>query len=327
MEKVAIVNAKSFGREFPEFLDELKEKVGYVEKFIFSQDASQQELIDKLKDFHYIILGNDPTFKEEFFENCPDLKLIARHGLGFNNVDLEAAKKHNVYVTKEENIIEQDAVAEHAVSLLNVLAKNINIANQMVHQGEWGVRRERLMGYQIRGKVTGVIGYGNIGRRFGEIMKYGYKNRILAYDPYLPSEKAEEYGIELVSLDELLANSDFISMHCNLTDENKKMINQDTLKKVKKGAILINCARGALVDDEAVLETVESRDLFGYGADVCSQEPIHPDNPLLNHDHIVLTPHVSVYNLTCTENMNRKVMEDIYLVMEGKKPNVIVNGL
>lgn len=327
MEKVAIVNVKSFGREFPEFIDELKEKIGYVEKFVFSQDASQEELIEKLKGFQYIILGTDPTFKAEFFENSPDVKLIARHGLGFNNVDLESAKKHNVYVTKEENIIEQDAVAEHAVALLNTVAKNINIANTMVHEGQWTVHRERLMGYQLRNKVTGVIGYGNIGRRFGEIMKYGYKNRILAYDPYLPQEKADEYGIELVGLDELLANSDFISMHCNLTEENKQMINSQTLKKVKKGAVLINCARGALVDDEAIVQAVENRDLFGYGADVCSQEPIHADNPLLNHDHIVLTPHVSVYNLTCTENMNRKVMEDIYLVAAGKKPNVIVNGL
>lgn len=327
MEKVAIVNVKSFGREFPEFISELEEKIGYVEKFMFPQDASQEELAEKLAGFQYIILGNDPTFKSRFFELNHDVKLIARHGLGFNNVDLESAKKHNVYVTKEENIIEQDAVAEHAVALLNTVAKNIHTANEMVQTGEWGVRRERLMGYQLRDKVTGVIGYGNIGRRFGEIMKYGYKNRILAYDPYLPKEKEEELGIELVSLEDLLKNADFISMHCNLTEENKHMINAETLKMVKKGAVLINCARGALVDDQAVADAVKERTLFGYGADVCSQEPIHADNPLLRQDHIVLTPHVSVYNLTCTRNMNRKVMEDIYLVAEGKKPNVIVNGL
>lgn len=327
MEKVAIVNVKSFGREFPEFITELEEKIGPVKKFMFDQNVSQKELAETLKGYQYIILGNDPTFKKEFFENNTDVKLIARHGLGFNNVDLESAKANNVYVTKEENIIEQDAVAEHAVALLNVVSKNVSIANTMVHNGEWGVRRERLMGYQLRGKITGVIGYGNIGRRFGEIMKYGYKNRILAYDPYLPVEKAKEYGIELVGLEELLAQSDFISIHCNLTAENTHMINEKTLKKVKKGAVLINCARGALVDDYAVAEAVKKGDLFGYGADVCSQEPIHGDNPLLGQDHIVLTPHVSVYNLTCTENMNRKVMEDIYLVAAGKKPNVIVNGL
>ena len=155
----------------------------------------------------------------------------------------------------------------------------------------------------------------------------GMKQAVIKARRKPEKEKEEELGIELVSLEDLLKNADFISMHCNLTEENKHMINAETFKMVKKGAVLINCARGALVDDQAVADAVKERTLFGYGADVCSQEPIHADNPLLHQDHIVLTPHVSVYNLTCTRNMNRKVMEDIYLVAEGKKPNVIVNGL
>ncbi|MGN1277407.1 MAG: NAD(P)-dependent oxidoreductase [Floccifex sp.] len=327
MSKIAICNVSGFGREFPEFLIELEKKVGPVEKFTFDSNVSQSELADTLKGFTYVILGTHPDFKEEFFEKNQDVKLIARHGLGFNNIDIEAAKKHNVFVTKESNVIEQDAVAEHAVALLHAVSKNLVIANQMVHDNEWKVSRQRCMGYQIRNKVTGIIGYGNIGRRVGEIMKYGYKNRIVAYDPYLPEEKATEYGIELMSLEQVFEQADFISIHCNLTTQNQKMINADVLKHAKPSLILINCARGGLVDEQAIAQAVSSQQIFGYGADATANEPIEMDNPLLKLDHVILSPHVGVYNYTCTENMNRKVMEDIYLMEKGQRPKEIINGL
>lgn len=326
-ERIAIVNVKSFGREFPEFLSELEEKVGPVQKFMFPQDESPTKLAEALQGYQYVILGNAPTFSRAFFEQNHDVKLIARHGLGFNNVDLEAAREHGVYVTKEENIIEQDAVAEQAVALLNAVAKNVVKANDMVHHGEWGVRRERLVGFQLREMTTGIIGYGNIGRRFGEIMKYGYKNKILAYDPFLSEEAAKEAGVTLCSLEELLAQSDFISLHANLTEESRHLINEKTIAYMKPTAVLINAARGELVDEKAVAKAIREKRIFGYGADVAAYEPIEEDNELLKLDHVVITPHVAVYNLTCTRNMNRKVMEDIYLVAKGERPNVIVNGL
>lgn len=325
-EKIAIVNVNSYGRDFPEFLDKLNE-IGEVKKFFFDQNATSKELAQALDGYKYIILGTHPTFKKEFFELNHSVKLIARHGLGFNNIDLAAAKEHGVFVTREEGVIEQDAVAETAVSLIHAVARCVVVANKMVHDGEWKKDRERVMGYQLRNKTTGIIGYGNIGRRVGEIMKYGYKNKILAYDPYLPEEKAKEYGIKLCSLDELLTNSDFVSIHCNLTDENEKMINADNLKLMKKSAILINCARGKLVDEQAIANAVKNRDLFGYGADATASEPINEDNELLALDHVILSPHVGVYTLECTHNMNQKVYDDIVLVHNGKRPNVIINEM
>lgn len=327
MEKVAIVNVNSFGREFPEFLEELKEKVGDVKKFMFPSSISGEELAKALEGYHYVILGNDPTFDKEFFKHNHDVKLIARHGLGFNNVDLEAAKEKGVYVTKEENIIEQDAVAEQAVALLNTVAKNVVKANAKVHNNAWRKDRQELMGFQLRDMTTGIIGYGNIGFRFGEIMQYGYNNRILAYDPYLSNEKADELGVVKCDLDTLFKESDFISLHANLTDDSKHIVNADSFSKMKSTAILINAARGALVDETALINALKEKQIFGYGADVAMHEPIEEDNELLTFDNVVITPHVAVYNLTCTKNMNRKVMEDIYLVQEGKKPKGIVNGL
>lgn len=325
-EKIAIVNVNSYGRDFPEFITKI-EAFGEVKKFMFDQNATPDELVSELDGYTYIILGTHPTFTKEFFEKNNSVRLIARHGLGFNNVDLKAAKEHGVYVTREENVIEQDAVAETAVSLIHAVARCIPVANKMVHDGEWKVNRARLMGYQLRNKTTGIIGYGNIGRRVGEIMKYGYKNKILAYDPYLPVEKAEEYGIELCTLEELLAQSDFISLHCFLTPENEKMINAENIKLMKRSAILINCARGKLVDEEAVAKAVKNRDIFGYGADTTASEPINEDNELLKLDHVILSPHVGVYTLECTHDMNKKVYEDIELVHNGKRPKVIINEM
>lgn len=327
MPKIAICNVSGFGREFPEFLAELEKKVGLVQRFTFDSNISSEELANELKGFTYVILGTHPTFKKDFFELNQDVKLIARHGLGYNNIDIKAAAEHGVIVTKEANVIEQDAVAEYAVALLHAVAKNLITANNMVHNDEWKISRERLMGFQLRGRITGIIGCGNIGRRVAEIMKYGYRNKIIVYDPYLSKEAAGKMGVELVSLENLFEQSDFISIHCNLTNDNQNMINKDILKHAKSSLILINCARGGLVDEEAIAEAIKEKRIFGYGADATKREPINMDNPLLGLDHVVLSPHVGVYNYTCTEMMNRKVMDDIYKMEAGQRPTEIINGL
>ena len=327
MEKIAIVNVKSFGREFPEFLTELEEKVGPVKKITFPSDASGLTVARELAGYKYVILGTAPTFGEEFFENNSDVKLLARHGLGFNNVDLEAAKNHGVYVTKMENLIERDAVAEQAVALFNAVAKHLVKANDMVHNKEWTVNRERLLGLQLSDMTTGVIGFGNIGQRVGEIMRCGYHNKILAYDPFLPKEKAEELGATLCDLETLLRESDFITLHANLTDSSYHIINAETLALMKPTAVLVDTARGQLVDEAALAEALKEKKIYGYGADVTTHEPIEEDNPLLGLENVIITPHVAVYNPVCTKNMNRKVMDDIYRMENGEKPGVIVNGL
>lgn len=327
MEKVAIVNITSFGREFPEHLIELKDKVGYVEKMSIPVETTGIDLAKRLKEFDYVILGNYPKFDKDFFENNSSVKLIARQGLGFNNVDLDEAKKHGVYVTCVPSKTEVNAVAEQAISLLCAVAKNVVKADTKVHNNEWNVNRQEIVGFQFFERTTGVIGCGNIGRRFSQIMKEGFHNRVLGYDPYLPKEVADEYGIELVDLDTLLENSDFISLHANLTEENYHMISYEQIGKMKESTILVNTSRGALVDEKAIYDAIEQKRMYGYGADVVEHEPIQSDSPLLNSKNIVITPHSATYNLTSMKAMNRKVMEDVYLVSKGEKPVNIVNGL
>lgn len=316
MSRIAICNVSSFGNLCPEIIDELELKVGKVSRFQFSSEITTKDLVNSLNGFEYIILGTHPTLDDYFFRNVQGLKLVARHGLGYNNIDIDAAKENGVRVTTISKEIERDAVAEQAMTLLHSVTKNIVLANEMVHTKNWKTERQRLMGLQITNKVTGIIGYGNIGRRVGQIMKYGYGNELIYYDPYV--EGSTE------TLEELFSKSDFIFLHTLLTDQTKGMVNQNLLTYAKENLVLINCARGQLVDEHAIAKAIQEKRIFGYGADATIHEPIEPDNPLLPLQRVTLSPHVGVYTIECTVAMNKKVVQDILAIHLGKEP---VNAL
>lgn len=324
--KIAVVNITSFGREFPEHITELERKVGPVEKMLLPQTMDGASFGKRLEGFDYVLMGNYPTFDKAFFETNTTIKLIARHGIGYNNIDLEAARNAGVIATKMPNIIEVDAVAEQAVTLLLTVAKRVEIAHEMVCNDEWNTRRERIVGHQIYGATTGVVGFGNIGKRFASIMKDGFANKILVHDPYIDDAVIKEAGCIPSTLDEVLSCSDFISLHANLTNETRHLINAMNVHKIKENAILINTGRGGLVDEDAVLKALDDN-VFGYGADVMESEPPKVGTPLLSHPHAIVTPHSAIYNLTCMKNMNRKVMEDVYMVERGEHPLEIIDEL
>ncbi len=320
MENIAVINITSFGREFPEHIEELEKKIGPVTKMQLSAETSGLELAEILADYQYVLLGNYPFFNEDFFRHNTSVKLIARHGIGINNIDVNAAHAYNVVVTNMPNSIEVDAVAEQALSLLSALAKNVLVARQMVASGEWNSHRERIMGVQLSHATTGIIGFGNIGKRFAEIMKYGFNNRILVYDPNISENDITSFGALKCSLNELLENSDFISLHASLNDDTYHLIDYQAISRIRSHTILVNTGRGDLVDEDAIFEAIQNRHLFGYGADVMHIEPAYANHPLLHSDHVIITPHSAIYNLTCMKAMNRKVMDDIYRVSEHKEP-------
>lgn len=320
MEKIAILNVSSIGRDFPEHIEEL-EKIGEVTRYAVAKDAKTKELLELLHDVTYIIMGTSPTLDSEFFDGMKHLKLITRHGIGFNHIDLESAKQHNVYVCNITGRIERDAVAEQASTLLSMAAKKMLLADYMVRNDEWLNNRGRLMGYELTRKVTGVIGCGNIGSRFKEIMEHGYQNKILIYDPY------QRQTSQHVDLETLLRESDFISLHANLTKENYHMIDKEQFAMMKKTVVLVNTARGALINEAALVDALAEKRIGGFGADVLTSEPVEVDNPLLKLENTVFSPHVGVYNYACICNMDLKVMKDIELVHKGQKPVDIVNNL
>lgn len=323
MKKIAVINITSFGREFPQHITELESKVGPVEKMAISADINGIELAKKLEGFTYVLLGNYPKFDEEFFQHNTSVKLIARHGIGFNNVNVECANQHGVMVTRINNEVENDAVAEQAVALLISTAKKVLKANEKTRNGEWNLNRQEIMGFQIREKTVGIIGCGSIGKRFAEIMHFGFKCKILIYDPYLQKEDIT-FAYEDCSLENVLKKSDFISIHCFLNEETYHLISKKELEMMKKEAILINTARGAIINDEDMYDALINQTIFAYGADVATVEPMDKKHPLLSLENALITPHSAIYNYTCMFNMNRKVMKDVYAVEVGKEPSMLI---
>lgn len=323
MNKIAVVNSKSFGVYFPKHLDYLND-LGGVDVLDISSNIPQLKLAEELKQYEFIIASVTPNFEKPFFENSPNLKLIARHGLGFNSIDIDAATDSGVYITKVSGIIEQEAVAELSIALIMALVRKTPQADKSLRTREWGVRSEH-MGIEVKNSTVGVIGFGNIGSRVGEILKYGFKANVIVHDPNLSAEYLESKGVKKVTLDELVTESDIISLNASANESNYQMIGEIEIAKMKDNVLIVNTARGHLVDEKALADALKSNKIGGYGADVFDVEPIEKDNPLLDSPNTVLSQHIGAYTYPSIEGMGDKCVSDVELVMNGKKPNEIVN--
>lgn len=323
--KIAIVNSSSFGKYFNKHIETL-EKIGDVSYFTFKSDECDDVLIDALNNFEYIISSVTPNFTRRFFENCPKLKIISRHGIGYNNIDIQAANDHRVYVTKVDADVEKDAVAENAIALLMALSRRVIEANVAAKTGNWAKRAE-FMGYQLQGKTAGIIGFGNIGSRVASILKNGFNMKVYAYDPNIDIPvKNKINDIEFVDLDTLVARADFISLNAYLDEKSYHMIDQLIIEKMKPQTLIVNTARGALVDDSEIIKAVKERRIEGYATDVVENEPIDETHNLFTHERIVVTPHTSAYTWECLESMGDKCVDDIVKVHYGELPKGLVTN-
>lgn len=324
IKKVAIVNANSYARYFPEFIKKLEQEVGEVKRITVSPDIGAEELAEQLKGYAYLVVGTTPVFSKNFFSKASSVKYIARFGIGYNNVDVPGAREYGVLVSNVPGVLEREDVAEQAVALVMALSKHVVDGSIAVHNNEWNVNRGRFLGNRLQDKTVGVLGYGNIGSAFGRIMARAFGCRILAYDPYLTEEQIRERGAEKMDMDEVLSQSDIISLHINLTPETYHLISKEQLEKMKRSALLINTARGALVDEHAVAKALEEEKLGGYGADVTENEPVEIDNPLLKSARCVITPHLATYNWECNHCMCQAVTDDVIRVSRGELPRVVL---
>ena len=235
-----------------------------------------------------------------------NLKVVGRAGIGTDNVDKEAASKKGVIVmnTPFGNMI---TTAEHAIAMMFAVARQIPEASESTHAGKW--EKSKFMGVELTGKTLGVIGAGNIGGIVCDRAR-GLKMKVIAYDPFLGEEKAEKMGVEKVELDELLTRADFITLHVPLTDQTRNILSREALEKTKKGVRIINCARGGLVDEEALAEMLQSGHVAGAAFDVFSVEPAK-DNPLFNLPNVVCTPHLGAATTEAQENVALQVAEQM----------------
>ena len=239
-------------------------------------------------------------------EAAKNMKVIGRAGIGVDNIDLPTATQKGIVVmnTPFGNSI---TTAEHAIAMMFALARQIPEANASTHDGKW--EKSRFMGVELTGKTLGVIGAGNIGGIVCNRAR-GLHMKVIAYDPYLGEDKADKMGVEKVELEDLLKRADFITLHVPLTDQTRNILSKDNLAKTKKGVRIINCARGGLVDEEALAELLKSGHVAGAAFDVFSVEPA-TENPLFNLPNVVCTPHLGAATTEAQENVALQVAEQM----------------
>ena len=273
----------------------------------------REKLLAAVPEADALLVRSATTVDAEVLAAAPKLKIVARAGVGLDNVDVDAATARGVLVVNAptSNI---HSAAEHALALMLAAARQIAPADASLREHTW--KRSSFSGTEIFGKTVGVVGLGRIGQLVAQrIAAFG--THILAYDPYVSSARAAQLGIELVTLDELLSRSDFISVHLPKTPETAGLIGKEALAKTKPGVIIVNAARGGLVDEEALAEAVSSGHVRGAGLDVFASEPT-TDSPLFDLPQVVVTPHLGASTAEAQDRAGTDVAESVKLALAGE---------
>lgn len=281
------------------------------------------------------IIARLGDFSAEVLASEPGLKVIARHGAGYDNIDIETAKNRGICVTYDP-VSNGNAVAEHVVALILGCAKSIVSMDQETRKGNFRLRNERLT-IETSGKTLGIAGYGRIGKMVARKAGYGLGMKIIAFDPYaLRAEKTDrdtngradresDEGVELTdSLESLLRNSDFVSLHMPLTEQTKKIMGEKQFEWMKPTAYLINGARGELVDEAALIRALQQGKIAGAALDVFEKEPPEQDNPLLQMDQVILSPHNAALTRDAMDSMALTAARAVDAVLRGERPEYCI---
>lgn len=281
---------------------------------------TRESLVEQAGDCDAVIAATDP-YDAETFASLPRLKLVARCGVGIDSVDLAAATAAGVVITNVPDAM-TDAVADYCLGLILSLARHIHSGNECMRQGAWA----EMPGIELRGKTLGLIGLGKIGRAVAERAR-SFGMQLIACDPQLDrSFWAERYAwIESVSLDSLLARSHFVSLHAPNIPETRKLINPTTIAQMRPDAYLINTSRGALVDESALIDALQSERIAGAAIDVYTQEPVPPDHVLRSTPRLLLTPHNAFNSREAAVRMSQGCAEPILDVLLGHIPQHVCN--
>ncbi|MBI3191738.1 MAG: phosphoglycerate dehydrogenase, partial [Pedosphaera parvula] len=279
---------------------------------VLDKRLSEAELIPIVGDVNAMVVRSETKVTRKVIEAAPNLRVVGRAGVGVDNVDAEAATQRGIVVmnTPGGNTI---STAELTFSMLMALARKIPQAHMSMKNGEWN--RKAFSGVELYGKTLGVLGMGRIGSEVAR-RAIAFGMRVLAYDPYLSLSRAKALQVELVELDEIFPNADFITVHMPMSAETRGMINTAAFAKMKKGVKVINCARGGIIDEKDLVAAIESGQVCGAALDVYEKEPLPPDHPLRKLPQVVMTPHLGASTDEAQENVGIEVAEAItdYLV-------------
>jgi D-3-phosphoglycerate dehydrogenase / 2-oxoglutarate reductase len=278
-------------------------------------------LLAAVADADALLVRSETRVTREVFAAAQKLRVVARAGAGVDNIDVEAATERGVLVVNAPggNTV---AAAEHTVAMLLALARRIPAADASMKRGEWA--RSRFVGVEVRGKTLGLVGLGRVGTEVARRAQ-GLEMRVLVHDPYVSAEHARRLGLEPADLDDLLARADFVTVHTPLTEATRGMLGAHALGRMRPSAYLINCARGGVVDEAALLALLDEGRIAGAALDVFAAEPVG-DSPLARHPRVVATPHLGASTVEAQEAVARQVAEQVLAVLNGKPAQFAVNA-
>lgn len=285
------------------------------------QELSPEELLERIGEYDALIVRSRTKVTREVVERGVNLKVIGRAGVGVDNIDVKAATERGIKVVNAP-IASTNSVAELTIGHMIAMLRWIPEATSSMKAGRW--EKKRFMGEELQGKTLGLVGSGRIGTEVAKRAQ-AFGMRTIAYDPYLPKEIAERNGIELLdSLEELLEQSDVVSVHAALTEETYHMLNYEKLKHMKRGSYIVNCARGGIIDEEALYRLLKEGHLAGAALDVYEREP-PGENPLFELPNVSLTPHIGASTREAQRRAAEIIAEQVALVLKGKEPRFWVN--
>jgi D-3-phosphoglycerate dehydrogenase / 2-oxoglutarate reductase len=281
-----------------------------------AKSAGEADILDVARDADGVLVTY-AKLPGELLRQLQRCKVIGRFGLGVDNIDVKAAAALNITVTYVPDYCLRE-VSDHAMTLVLALARKVPFSNSLVQQGRWEMPAVVPI-RRLEGQVLGLVGLGNIPRRVVPKAKaFGFK--VVAHDPFVSAASARELGVELVSFERLLQISDFISVHAPLTPQTRGLFNAAAFGRMKKGAYIVNTARGPLLDEAALVAALDAGRLGGAALDVVASEPLSKDSPLLGRPNVIVTPHTAFYSVEALEELQTKCATDVARVLSGEKP-------
>lgn len=289
-------------------------------RFIHAQCTTEDEVIEKSKNVDGIINQQAPL-TSKVIKNLTNCKVIAKYGVGIDTIDVKTAKEKEIMICNVPDYCINE-VSEHAFSLLLAQARRINFLNIKVKEGVWDYRIGRPI-FRLEGQTLGLLGIGNIGKKMAQKAR-GFGLNIVAYDPFVDKEAANFLNIKLMSLEKMLSQSDFVSIHTPLTEETFHMIDRNKIKLMKKNSVLINTSRGGLIHEKALIRALRNKEIAGAALDVLENEPIERNNPLLSMNEVIITPHAAWHSEEAQFEVKTKTAQNVSDALTGKKPQYII---
>ncbi len=284
-------------------------------------ELGPEQLKAVISDYDALIVRSQTQVSAEVIELGKKLKVIGRAGVGIDNIDVDAATRQGIVVVNAPtgNTV---AAAEHTIALMLAMARNVPQANSRLRSGKW--QRDEMIGNELRSKTLGIIGLGNVGSEVAKRAQ-AFEMHVIAHDPFVSNDYAGNLKVDLVSLDQLLREADFISLHVPLTKTTRNLLGSKELERLKTTARIINCARGGLVDEVAAVKAVKAGKMAGAAFDVFEKEPV-TDSPLFTEEKIIVTPHLGASTIEAQASIARDIADEVLAVLQGRFSKYAVNA-